>query len=184
VSDVNVVGLDLSMTATGLVRIERGDISSGVIKSKPDDGTLRGFIRRSNVIAASVLEGIDRNTLVVIEGMSFQSKSKVLDKIHAHWWNVVRIICSVVDTEPVVVSPNARAKYATGKGNASKDTVLASVIKRYADVNVTDNNIADALVLAGMGARFLGHPIDDLPALNLTAMDAIKWPITDLGEDR
>ena len=81
----------------------------------------------------------------------------------------------VVEVPPTVVK-----KYATGKGggpDSSKDQVLAAVIRRYPAVDVTGNDEADALVLAAMGARWAGHPIDDpLPVLQTTAMAKVAWP--------
>lgn len=40
----------------------------------------------------------------------------------------------------------------------------------------TGNDEADALVLAAMAHRHLGHPIDELPKTHLAAMDKIRWP--------
>jgi hypothetical protein len=51
------------------------------------------------------------------------------------------------------------------------------VVRRYQQVDITGNDIADALVLAAMGARQLGTPIEtSLPAVHLTAMTKISWP--------
>jgi crossover junction endodeoxyribonuclease RuvC len=77
----------------------------------------------------------------------------------------------------VEVSPTCRARYATGRGNASKDDVLSAVVRRYSGVDVNGNDEADSLVLAALGARWLGCPIDDpMPKANLEAMKGVHWP--------
>jgi Holliday junction resolvasome RuvABC endonuclease subunit len=99
-----------------------------------------------------------------------------LDRIFASWYLILGELHHRYGQEAVVVAPTQRAKYASGKGNASKDTVLLAVAARYPSVGVTDNNQADALVLAAMGARHLGHPVEEsLPVVNLSAMDAVRW---------
>ena len=75
--------------------------------------------------------------------------------------------------------PTSRATYATGKDNAGKDAVLAAVVRRYPDVDVTGNDEADALVMAAMGARLLGHPLEDsLPQSHLRALAGLELPDT------
>ena len=76
------------------------------------------------------------------------------------------------------MTPTARAKYGTGKGNAAKDAVLAAVIRRYPAVDVTGNDEADALILAAMGARHLGIPLElsPVPGPCLDALLKVRWP--------
>lgn len=51
------------------------------------------------------------------------------------------------------------------------------MIRRYPQVDITGNDIADALVLAAMAARRLGFPIEEaLHQANLAALDKINWP--------
>jgi hypothetical protein len=55
--------------------------------------------------------------------------------------------------------------------------VLAAVVRRYPHADITGNDIADALVLAAMGARQLGFPIEEsLPQANQAALAKINWP--------
>ena len=63
-----------------------------------------------------------------------------------------------MDCRVVEVSPTARA-HATGKGTARKDAVIAAVESRY-EVGVANDNEADAIVLAAIGARLVGFPIE------------------------
>ena len=173
-----VIGIDLSMTSTGLAVIANGVIVTRTVKSKPDAGTLRSFLARSALVAKQIDQAVmfTPNDLVVIEGMAFAAKSASLDKIHAHWWKVVETICELVDQEPVVITSGQRCKYSTGKGNSKKDIVLAAVIKRYPQADPAGNDEADAVIFAAMGARHLGHPVEEsLPLVNLDAMEAVRW---------
>ena len=68
--------------------------------------------------------------------------------------------------------------YGTGKGNAGKDEVMLATARRYTNqAEVANNDQADALVLAAMGARHLGAPIEEsLPQSHLRALDKVAWP--------
>lgn len=170
-----VVGIDLSLTATGVAAF--GDELPPfalTVKTSADDGTVFGFSRRCRKIASSIAEAVEGECpdLVIIEGLSYHSKSSSIDKIHASWW----IVQDSLETDwawPAAhkVTPNQRAKYATGKGNASKDTVLIETVKRYPDLAIRNNNEADAVILAAMGMRALGTPVEaSLPQAHLEAV--------------
>ncbi|NUS59160.1 MAG: hypothetical protein HOV66_30530, partial [Streptomycetaceae bacterium] len=78
--------------------------------------------------------------------------------------------------EVVEVTTGGVKKYATGKGNAGKDEVLAAVVRRYPDVEVSNNNEADALVLRAMGCDHLGQPLAVVPQTHRAALDKVAWP--------
>jgi len=166
-----VLGIDSSLTSTGVCRVKglhaRDDDGSVIdtwrVLSKP--GTDRGPVGMSNRIAeiiAALDPHIAEADLVVLEGISFSS---IGTGAHALHWLWGRIVDATVDraVELRVVSPSQRMKYATGRGNAAKDMVLAATIRRWPDVDIDGNDTADALVLAAIGCRYLGLPIDDVP---------------------
>lgn len=186
-----VVGLDLSLTSTGWARIVTNPRLHGL--SERVGGVEVGRINSNGRADASLTERRARifgladtisteacrwgPTLVVVEAPSLGQKPQRGDfDRHGLWWATVSDITPRY--APVVeVSPSCLKKYATGKGNAGKDAVLAAVVRRYPDVEITGNDEADALILAAMGARHLGEPIEtSLPAVNLAAMDKIAWP--------
>ncbi|MGG7510871.1 hypothetical protein [Plantibacter sp. YIM 135249] len=175
----NVVGIDLSLTSTGLAIWDGESVRTSVIKSKTDAGTVESFLDRTAGIASAIENEADLHAsdLIVIEGLSMHSKSSSLDKIFGNWWLCLSQLAPQVDSPVVIVTPSQRAMYATGKGNASKDTVLLAVARRYPDVPIKDNNEADALVLAAMGARWLGDPLEgSLPGDHVAAMNKVRWP--------
>lgn len=180
-----IVGLDLSLTSTGVAIIRDGDIKVRRITSKGKATASLGERRaRLSEIAWQVPmpPGLD---LIVIEGPSYgQHRQSGQHDRAGLWWLLVDMYLTTnnnPDTgEPtltVEVPPAVRCKYATGKGNAGKDAVLLAVERRYPGVKVSGNDEADALVLAAMGARWLDEPIEDyLPVKHLEAMDAVRWP--------
>ena len=75
-------------------------------------------------------------------------------------------------------------KTAGGEGGSGTIEVVASINQwgsvakdlGGSHVDVTNNNEADALVLAAMGADHLGAPLVDLPQTHRAALDAVQWP--------
>ncbi|GAA1992699.1 hypothetical protein GCM10009718_33010 [Isoptericola halotolerans] len=179
---MKIVGLDLSLTSTGVAAICDDDTVPAPyafvdrITSKPSGSTLEARNRRLAIIVDAVHGWVhDGADLVVIEGLAYSSTSGKAAERAGLWWLVVHRL--IANGYPVAeVPPTSRAKYATGTGNAAKDAVLAAVVRRYPDVEVTGNDEADSLILAAMGARWLGHPIDDLPKSHLDAMTKVQWP--------
>jgi crossover junction endodeoxyribonuclease RuvC len=177
-----VVGLDLSLTGTG-VALPDGTVRT--IASKGHTGaTLRQRATRLHNLCTTVILAalggaeVERDRLIVVEGPSMGSSSRG----GAHhdraglWWLVVDALDGEPGIDVVEVAPAARAKYATGRGNASKDEVLAAVIRRYPDIEVRNNNEADALVLRAMGCDQLGQPLADVPAAHRTGLAKVAWP--------
>ena len=79
----------------------------------------------------------------------------------------------------LTVPPPTRAMFATGRGNAGKDEVLAAAIRRYPAWGIAGNDIADATVLAAIGARLLGHPLEEsLPQTHLRALNKLALPVS------
>lgn len=177
---MRVVGLDLSLTSTGVAVVEDGRVVvlGRVTSTGRKDATLAERAARLDKIAARLAAEVAGADLVVVEGPSFgQQRQGGQHDRSGLWWLVVRDRFER-GRGVVEVPPACRAKYATGRGNAPKDAVLAAVVRRYGDlVEVTGNDTADALLLAAMGARHLGRPLEpQLPLTHLAAMDAVHWP--------
>lgn len=171
-----VIGIDLSLTGTGIAILGFAGHHVELIKSKgkPDDDLgMRG--ERLRIIRNKIIDLIPDDALVVIEQPAYSQTGGSHHDRSGLWWQIVDWVQDA-GFQTVEVAPTSVKKYATGKGNASKDQVLAAIVKRYAHIDVTDNNIADAVVLAAMGMRWLGHEIDGgLPLVNLSSMAAVRW---------
>lgn len=177
-----VVGIDLSLQSTGLADSHGNTLR---VRTKATGGTLTADIDRLNRIAQSVADFVDLRDetvgtynmadLVVVEGPSLGSTSGQQHTRGGLWWMAVDRIMRV-EGDVIVVPPTTRAMYATGKGNAGKDEVLAAAIKRYPTFDITGNDVGDAVILAAIGMRMLGHPIDDLPKTHLRALTKLALP--------
>jgi len=183
---MRVAGLDLSMTSTGIAIVCKGAIQLERVRSKParTPATLEDRHRRIELIGDTVLAHLISDfdpdgwpDLVAVEQPAY---SKTMGSMHDRsglWWDIVGRLHKL--RLPVVeVPPNTLKLYVTGKGNAEKELMVATTIRRFPDVP-TDigNDQADALGLASMAARHLGNPIEEsLPARNLQALDKIRWP--------
>lgn len=177
-----IIGIDPSLTATGVavLQVESGLCSVHTVSSRPVRSAVPAdlaMLKRMNSIVDRVrsLPEIMHSPpgLVVIEAPAFSKNNGMAHERAGLWWKLYEMAADW-GVPPVVVKPNVRAKYATGKGNAGKDEVLLAVSRRYADITVTDNNQADAVVLAAMGARLKGNPIERaLPAAHLLAMKTV-----------
>jgi len=170
-----ITGLDLSVTATGASQIQAGE--AGVCRIRP--GALRGQPRLKSVYT-QVRRYARGSDFIAVEGPSFASAQRQ-HLMGGMWWMVMHVLWldGFTDANVVVVPPSALKKYATGTGNASKDEVLAAVVRRYISVPVADNNEADALVLAAMAADYHGFPIAEVPKANRQAL--AKWPYEPCG---
>lgn len=80
-----------------------------------------------------------------------------------------------------LLTPNQRAKYATGNGTASKPAVVDAQARRWPDWHTEgDDNLSDAVVLMAAGMDHLGHPIAKVPATHRVVLDKATWPQIDL----
>lgn len=169
-------GLDLSLTSTGVCILDGEAAALHTVTSRPaGDGWAARRSRLLTITSRLVALAWDAD-LVVVEGPAYSKTTGAQHDRAGLWWMVVNALYSQ-GCRVAVVPPTSRAKYATGKGNSGKDAVLAAAVRRYTWVPIGGNDEADATILAAMGRRFLGSPVDDpLPAVNRGAMAGGAWP--------
>lgn len=170
------VGLDLSLTATGIATIDED--GAHTTRTLPSKGTKAATLRDRSVrlhnLTADIVIAACTADIVCIEGPSYGQTTGSHHDRSGLWWLVVDALMSE-DLELIEITPAQVKKYATGKGNAGKDAVLASVVRRYDTAPVQSNDEADAFVLAAIAARLDGHPIEpSLPQANLDALKAVS----------
>lgn len=160
---MKVLGIDPSLTGTGLALLnDRGRIiDHRTVTTKP----IRGCDRLT-VIEAAVRNWariLEPGDVVVIESPSYGSRTGNQHELAGLWWILRR---AINDRKNMLggrltiytVAPKARAKYATGNGNADKAAVMAAVHRAYPQVDKSwDDNACDALVLAHMGLVRSGY---------------------------
>lgn len=156
----DVVGIDLSLTGTGLARIGADGIEVGLFGTEGRrDASLEERRTRIETLAGEILDWVGSPLAALVESPSYNSSGG-----HAHdrsglWWLVV----TGLRTRGVAVAELAPAtlkKYVTGKGTSTKDAMIAATVRRFPDVDVNNNNVADALGLACVASRLAGSPVD------------------------
>jgi len=179
-----VVGLDLSLTGTGICRIESADgrtrVSLKQVGEKGfKDATWSDRESRLRRTVRTIVETcvIPTNPdLIVIEAPAYsRTEGHAFDRAGL-WW----LVYTTLKDESIPVAPvdnSKRALYGSGvSGKKDKESVMASMVRRFPTLPITTNNEADALALACMGMRHLGKRIDAVPQASLKAMQGIKWP--------
>lgn len=163
------MGLDLSLTSTGYSI----DGTTGVI-SFDSIGP-----RRLSSIRDAIYEIVSSEPDlrgVVIEGYSFASRNSQAHSI-GELGGVVRLMLWEKAVPYVVVPPTSRAKFATGKGNASKNEVISFISAKTGIVwgNPGADDKCDAWVLEEMGLCRAGKARFEWPKDNKAALDKVDW---------
>lgn len=176
---MNVLGIDLSLTSTGL-GISRG-AGVGTVRLKPP-AKLTGLDRMHWILAEiyAYTPSHFPAQLAVIEGPSYGNQGTGRQSGHHEraglWW----LVCDKLHglRIPVAIAPPATVKkYATGKGNAGKDDMLSAAIRRNEEFD-GGNDEADAMWLAAMGAdHLLGRPVISVPESHRAVLASVAWPV-------
>jgi len=177
----SIAGLDLSLTSTGIAtRHPSGTIETHRIRStgKKTD-TWQQRANRLTTLNHTITSQILHNTLVILEAPSYGSTTGSQHDRSGLWWLIHQQLtqngCQIIP-----VTPSQRMKYAVGKGGGQgtdKDNILAATIRRYPNINITGNDIADATILLAIGCRLTGNPIDtNLPKTHLDTLTKLQLP--------
>lgn len=164
-----VVGLDLSLTSTGVATVTATmTATERVTPPRGCTGTAR--LRHIRDAVTNRVAGV-RPDLVTVEGYSYGSRVT-----HAHslgeLGGVIRLALTETGVHWVAIPPATLKRYATGRGNADKHEMVAAAIRRLRyDGSSPDE--ADALWLAHAGHHLLGHGLVDLPKTHLAALAGI-----------
>ena len=165
---MKLMGLDLSLSSTG---ISMNSVTS-VIRSKA-----KGAERLSEV-TKSILHECLKNEIdcVVIEGYSFASRSGQAFSI-GELGGCIRMTLFECNIPIIEVPPTCRAKFATGRGNASKGEVISAISAKTGIIfsGASGNDECDAWVLEHMALTYLGKSQYVWTKEQLSALDKIDW---------
>ena len=167
----NVVGLDLSISATG---IALPDGTTLTIKPKP--ANLRGGARLSYL--ADRLDDLIKFSpldLVVIEDYSPGAIGIAGKLANAQWRGVVEMMLHDFQrAAPVAfIKPNTLKRWATGNGAADKPAMVAAAIAAGWTGDPKRHDEADAYHLRAMGLQYL---TGQGTAAQLEVCDSTAWP--------
>lgn len=178
-----VLGIDTSLTGTGLARIDVHENDDGpvlkysfdaevakVAAPKPSaDKSKKAMARRVNALIEQIEWAIgnpngtdvdEHPDMIVIESLAYGAKGA---SVWVLPWIFGRVLELAVkwDIPLIEVGTGQIKKYATGTGNADKSTVVIAVTRRWPEAQATDDNEADAMTAGAIGCHYLGYPIVD-----------------------
>lgn len=157
-----VTGLDLSLTATGIAT------AAGTFLVKPKTSG----VERLNEFYGRALALAPGADIAVIESYSFGSRYG--REAMGALGGVVRLALYKERVPFVVVPPNCLKKFATGRGDASKDKMLAAAVRFCPEIE--DNNEADAWWLRQMGLFHYGAADVPTTQYRIDMAGGIDWP--------
>lgn len=174
---MRIVAFDLSLTSPAVC-------ADGRLDTLPT-GKLRGHQRLDTILDWIVrhvtADGCDRREdLIAIEGYSYGAKGRAFISL-AELGGIVRHELHTIGFTYIEIPPACVKKYATGKGNAGKDDVLAAAIRRGGALftGIT-NDEADAFWIWALTCDLIGQPTVGVPKQHREALDKLELP--DLGE--
>lgn len=186
-----IVGLDLSLTSTGIACTCGTHVvkHSGSVKGWPRIAVILNNVRSHATGACGVTGLVARDltqefggvgTLVVLEGYGFNSMRGVY---LGELGGIIRFWLWQRGIPYIDIPPKRLKKYATDNGNAGKDEMLSRAIRSGYDGS--DNNGADAWWLRAMGeAHYRDLLHEEGFAYRQEILAAVEWPLSPLLDRR
>jgi crossover junction endodeoxyribonuclease RuvC len=187
---VKVVGLDLSLTSAGVARLNLTDDGQvhgtytghcGEVGQAGASLARRGARIQRQGMTVLGLVGDTLPDLAVVEAPSMGSVGGQPHDRSGLWWAVIGDLLAE-GVAVAEVAPATLKVYACGTAGSSQKPIRKPHVVNAARLHwgrhfdITNDDIADAVVLAAMGARWLNAPIDDLDATHTRAMASAHWP--------
>ncbi|WP_407286404.1 hypothetical protein [Streptomyces sp. BP-8] len=176
-----VIGLDLSLTSTGV---------AGTDWAKALRPGMRRSHERMDWLCGQIRLGVHGADLVVVEGAAYAQGGQVgHHELAGLWWLVTQDLWRR-RTPYAVANPHHRTIYATGRANpaqhlprkersrVAKGMVRSAAVDRYGVECEGPGRYdqADATILAAMGLDWLGYPTVTVPDTHRRALEAVRWP--------
>lgn len=179
---ITSVGLDLSLTGTGMVILSDGRIvQQHLIKSKPVGSKPIDELKRILEIVHEIRNQLTGTMvhIAVIENLAFGVRNATsLTQLAALNYFVRQLFACPgnglgYNVPFVLVAPTSLKKFITGNGAAKKDEMLLATFKRYG-VTILDNNECDAYGLAQVGLALLGGNSKETTQLQEEVINLLK----------
>lgn len=171
---MTVIGLDLSLTHTGICVLSKDNFETFSVTSKPHGNGHVLELERMLKIVDRLTAEVEKHkaSLVVIEGLAFMARNTTALVQLSGLNYLIRDRLYQRKIPFVIVAPSTLKKFITGKGNAQKDHLMLELYKRYG-VTILDNNESDAFGLAKCGMAYLGED-NDLTQPQLEVITLLK----------
>lgn len=169
---MNILGIDLSLTGTGLAMLSELEADQQVLAPAHSvaalyhhrQHTLAGWsyqgilvqtrttrtLPRWDAILAAVVLYARESHRVIIEQYAFSTNLAYKDA-NVELGGIVRYHLQKMGHVPIEVGPSQLKKFVTGKGKAEKFEMIEAIERRYG-IRFEDDNMADAFGLAQIGA--------------------------------
>ncbi len=159
-TDIEIIGLDLSLTGTGWC-MSSPDIKSleyGEIKTKPDSFNTRRerveYITKE--LICQIIKLPCKQLIIFIEGYSFSKQTSSLTQLGELGGVIRQMVYSKTGLDAIEIPPGSLKKFICGKGNAHKEDMKLAVFKKYGmDFQNKSNDSCDAFALAVFGIALL-----------------------------
>lgn len=150
-----ILGIDPSLTSTGYVVLNNGNIKEQkIITSKPPKikNHLTELERIYKIRDELPTENIE---LVVMEGLAFLARNTSALIQLAGLNYIIRDYYYIINIPFIIVAPTSLKKFIALKGNSPKELMLLEIYKRYG-ISFDNDNLGDAFGLAKIGEAYLG----------------------------
>ena len=168
---MRIIGLDLSMSATG---VAFPDGSTALIKPRgKGDPRLLSIENRMN--AALRLARPDLAVVEEFKGVAQGDANKIVPMVHA----TVRLCLMRAGVPYVLVNPSTLKLYATGYGSSDKAAMAVAALT-YGGREFTGDkggDQCDAWWLRAAGRTAYGEPVIRVPKANTDALREVDWPV-------
>lgn len=168
-SGPTVIGLDASLASSGVAVWRDGLWTFDTIRTRPD----MDVEDRWAVIAEDVGRRVHPYRTVVVLEAVFAGLRGGLELAMLH--GVLRHVLHEADVPTAVVVTQHLKQFATGKGKATKQQMLAAAKDRLG-VPLSSHDQADACWLACMGLHRYGSPLVPTTTVQDAACRAGRWP--------
>ena len=170
-----VVGLDLSLTGTGFVRLAQSEKTiRDTIKSAVKDGTHLARYRKTTKVIAAATEPDD---VFFIEEYAYgvpggKSSLPVLGELNG----VIKMALwarTKFTREPFLITIGQWKKFLCGKGNLNKDAFKLEVFKKF-NIECDTNDEAAAYAIADLGWHLVMEPKRKLTKYENQVLEAVR----------
>lgn len=168
---LTVIGLDLSLTCTGVAGVGWTDR----IRTK-----LRGDERLA-YLEDTVASYIRNADLIVMEGPSYGHSGPRFHEDLAGLRVLVRRYCHRHQLPYAVIPPSNLKQYTAGRGNATKGEVRSAIADRYGVHTEGPGryDMADAYGALAAACAWLGQSLAEVPERNAKALAGCQWPASE-----
>jgi len=147
------IGIDLS-TKTGFVALDK---VGNVILAEEVTGQGNKDPKRMVTLTDNIVKRLNKGDFICIEGFSYGSRGRGIS-FQFGLGHHVRNTLYELGYKYTLVTPGQLKKFATGKGNTSKDNMILPIYKKWNFEHESDN-VRDAYVLAQI-AKSLNNDAD------------------------